>query len=331
MSNRNSKWGLVIGLGFLPILLAIDGGTYSENQARLSAMSEEQLQQLWRRKESFDRLTPQEQDRLRQVDQAIHAEPNSEHLLQALRGYQEWLSSLGSMEQAKLQDLPIDKRIAKMKSLISQNHQRDIGLSDQTRLVLTEDFEAISKWARELGERKKDEIAKLFAQLQRPMPARGGLRSPMTRLVLVIRGTTQEEKLDDLVTEDDLAQLSKSLSDKAAKILDDQKSKPEKVRLIAGWINESVVPRISDAEKIRIFNEVLSQDDRDEINRLGPIEGRQRLLFLFRQSRNGRGQSRNPDGERSNPTGELPRQAFEIETPPPGASAAPDNPPSPPK
>ena len=119
MSKLNSNWGLVVGLGLLPMLLAIDGGTYPENQARLSAMSAEQLEQLWRKKSSFDLLSPQEQDRLRRLDRAIHAEPNAEHLIQTLRDYQEWLSSFRSVEQANLQDMPNDKRIAEMKSLIS--------------------------------------------------------------------------------------------------------------------------------------------------------------------------------------------------------------------
>ena len=330
MSKLNPKWGIVIGLGLLPMLLAIDGGTYSENQARLSAMSAEQLEQLWRKKSSFDLLSPQEQDRLRRLDRAIHAEPNAEHLIQTLRDYQEWLSSFRSVEQANLQDMPIEKRIAEMKSLISQNHLRDVGLTDATRLP-REDFEAFSIWAKELGDRKKDEIAKLFSQLQRSsMGTRAGLRSPMTRLVMVIRGT-QEDKLDELLSEEDLAQLSKSLSTKAAEILDNQKLKPDKVRLIAGWINASVVPRISDAEKERIFNEVLSQDDRDEINRLGPIEGRQRLLQLFRQSRSGRGQLRPNDGESLLPTGERQRQPPEFQRRPPDENAATNDPPIPPK
>lgn len=283
MSKRLFQWKLLAAVALLPWLLAVDGSDYWDNQARLSKISPEQMDQLLRKKATFDLLSPPEQERLRRLDREIHAQANAAQLMQTLRGYHEWISTLRSSEQARIKDLPPEKRIAEITNLISQHRQRDIGVTNETRLP-PEDFEALTNWVRELGERKKDEIAKLVAPLERTAMSgsRRQFAAPMARLIgAIVRGMVSEDKLDELVSEEDLAELSKMLTANAAEILHDQPTKRDKIRLVVRWVNALVMPRASDAELMRYFSEALKESDREEIIRLGPIEGRLRLLQLY--------------------------------------------------
>jgi hypothetical protein len=300
MNKRRSSWVGLVVLALLPWLMAIDGGSLAERQARLASLSPEQIEQLLRKKEVFDALPPEERERLRRLDRDLNAEPNAERLLQTLRGYHEWLTSLRTDERIRIKDAPPEKCIAEIESLLAQHRQRDIGLTNETRLP-TEDFEALMKWTREFSERKKDEIARLVTAIERN-PAGGQRRSvplPMVRLVVgIIRGSVSEEDLDALIGDEDLSRLSQTLSAKGAKILSDQKTKREKVLLILRWINASTVRRPSEAELMRFFNEDLNEEMRAEIIRLGPLEGRERLVQQFnREMRLRRGPGRPNDAE----------------------------------
>lgn len=305
-------WSLswAVALGIWPWPPAPDDGSYSANRERLAEMSPEQLEQLSRKRDSFELLMPQERDKLRRLDQELHAEPNAEQLMQTLRGYHEWLSTLRSSEQAKIKDEkdPV-ARISEIRRLVSSRRQTDIGLTNETRLP-PEDNDALRKWVGEFASRQQAEIAKLFPAPDRGPPLgnrRGGQAQVFRFVVSVIRGSIPEDKLAELVSPEDLAQLAESLSPKARGILDNQQTQPEKIRLVFRWVNASFMPRVSEEELRRFLTDALDDKQREIVYRLGPEEGRQELIRLYREFRQRR-PPRPPDGE----PGEFPRE------PPPG-------------
>jgi hypothetical protein len=318
-SDKSPVWLTFLLLGLFPVLLALDDPSARESRTRLEAMSPEQLDQLLRKKQSFDLLTPSERDRLRRLDHEIHAQSNHEQLMQTLRGYHEWLATLPSSEQARIMDRPAAERIADMKDMISQQRQRELGVTDETRLP-PEDFDALSRWARELGERKRDEIARIFASLdERALGgSRRGNQSFLTRLMFVaLRGGIPEERLSQLVSDEELEQLADALSPKGAQILAEQSTKQDKLRLVRNWLTALAVPRVSDADLRAFFADGLNDDDREEIVRLGPVEGRQRLMQLYRESRFRRGFFRPADAGPPNENPGSPRPP--PPRPPPGS------------
>ncbi len=300
MNKRRNLFLVAALFGVLPLFLALDENSFSDNQARLASMSPEQMEQLLRNRDKFAMLSEEEQDKLRRFDQELHREPNAELLMQTLRGYHEWLSALRSTERAKLKDLQPTARISEITQLIAARRERDIGLTDATRLP-SGDNEALRKWASDFATRKQSDIAKLFPGGERgPQPgSRRGNRPPaVAALVISVgRGFVPEAKLDELVASDDLDQLAKSLSPKANAILADQKSKLEKIKLVFRWIFASFQTRVSEENLRTFFREGLDDNQREIIYRLGPEQGRQELERLYNESRRRRMQFRSPENE----------------------------------
>jgi hypothetical protein len=300
-------------------MLAFDETVLKENRARLESMSGEELELLRRKRDRFALLSPHDQDKLRQLDRDLHREPNAEQLMQTLRGYHDWLATLRSGDQARLQDMDAAQRIAEIREMVSLRRQMDIGLTDATRLP-PEDNEALRKWLGEFVRRKQEEIAKLFPAGERPQESLGrrGFQSQVVRLVFsVARDIVPEDKLEQLVTIDDMAELTKTLSQRANQILNDQPSHSEKVRLIFRWVNASYVPRVGEEELRRFLSEVLNDQQREIIYRLGPEEGRSELMRLYREYRQRRIPPRPPDGERGPFPDDLPRGRLDPDRGPP--------------
>ena len=296
MNERRNLFRIAAAMCLLPWLVALDDNSFSANQARLASMSPEQLEQLLRNRDKFEMLTAEEQNKLRRLDQELHQQPNAEQLMQTLRGYHEWLSTLRSRERAQLKDLEPVARISEISKQISSRRERDIDLTIETRLP-PEDNDALRNWAGDFVTRKQPEIAKLFPageRMQQPGLRRGN-QPPAFRLVFsVVRGLVPDDKLDQLVSSDDIAQLAKSLSPKANEILANQKSTLDKIRLVFRWINASFMVRISEEELRKFSIEALDDKEREFIYKLGPEEGRQELIQRYRESRQRRMSPRTP-------------------------------------
>lgn len=295
----------------LPWLVGLDENSYSTNQARLAAMSPEELEQIQRNRDRFALMSDSEKARLRRLDDELHREPNAELLMQTLRGYHEWLSTLRSTDRAALKDLPADARIAKINELISASRERDLGLTNATRLP-AEDNEAVRKWAQEFVQRKQAEIGKIFSSPERP-PVPGSRRGGPQAYRLffaVAQGAISDEKLEEIVTDQDLELLLNALSAKAKEILADQTSNADKLKLAFRWFAVSYSIRVADEELRRFLREDLDDAQREMIYRLGPEEGRQQLIRMYEQKR--RNRLRGPDGGPGPPLDE-PRRRPEFE------------------
>jgi hypothetical protein len=305
----------------LPLLVAWVDGDFAANQARLAAMSPEEREQLFRKLQAFEALPSGEKDRIRLFDQALNERPDAEMLLRTLRSYHDWLMTLQPLEHARVReicDLPAGSRLTELKTLVAQHRQRDLGLTSETRLP-PEDFEALDRWVRELVEKKREQLAQWLPAPDRNAGASGRRMLPNQGIPLVmmlLRGDVSNERLSSLVGDEDVRQLAESISEGAAKILFKQPTRQDQVRLIAGWIAASRAPQIPTGELQRIYAE-LEPARRDEIARLGPVEGRQRLIQLYyREMRFRRRPDRPPGSDPGGRPPPLPRESPEVGPPP---------------
>lgn len=286
----NKSRVLTIGIALaclLPWMLGSDEPNTQENQSRLSEMTPEQLEQLTRKRHSFELLSPNERDKLRRLDREIHSQPNADQLMQTLRGYHDWLSTLSSQEQAQLKDENPVTRIDKIREQIAQRRQNDIGLTPETRLPIS-DHEALRKWANDLAAKRQSEIARLRPQDRDRGDGinRRGPQIQIARLVFAVNlDNTSDEQLLTLVSEEDLDKLAQSISSRGREILEDQQTHREKVRLVFRWIMASFMTRVSDEELRRFSDEVLTDQERENIYRLGPDDGRQELIRQYNRHR----------------------------------------------
>jgi hypothetical protein len=171
----------------------------------------------------------------------------------------------------------------------------------------------------ELEKRKQPEIAKLIASSDRPQGmGRRGFQSTAMRLVIrVSRNLIPDDELVQLVSTRDVADLAGVLSPRATDILSNQASHPDQVRLIFRWVSASFVTRVSDEELRKFLVEVLDDQQREIIYRLGPEEGRFELIRLYRESRQRRFPPRTPDGDRVPFSDQQPRSWSEPDRGPP--------------
>lgn len=95
-----------------------------QRRARVAALSPAEKEQLLETHRRFTRLDPAEQERLRRVCRELDQDENAAELRQVMRRYYEWLKTLPPYVQAELDDLPPEKRVARIKQMLSDERQR---------------------------------------------------------------------------------------------------------------------------------------------------------------------------------------------------------------
>ncbi len=121
---------LAIGLG------AVE--TLAQRRRRLEAMPTEQRDRLLRAEHEFRALSPQEQQRIRDLHQQIEAAPDRDELLATMNRYCKWLGSQPPSRQKKLADkkVSINDRILAIKDSVKRHPAWDIHLDDVSRRAL---------------------------------------------------------------------------------------------------------------------------------------------------------------------------------------------------
>ena len=76
--------------------------SYAQNAARIQQMTPNQKDDLRRKKNRFDELTPEEQQKLRDLHVAITSDPNTKELIDTLTQYNRWLKTLDSEDRSTL-------------------------------------------------------------------------------------------------------------------------------------------------------------------------------------------------------------------------------------
>jgi len=122
--------------------------SYAEGRQRLQGMSDEEKEALQKKKDHFDQLKPDEQQRLRRLHAAIEREPNAGELWGTATLYARWLSNLDPAERSTLLDIKDPpERIARIKEIMK--HQEERRFQQYAFLLPEDDLKAIYKW---LGE-----------------------------------------------------------------------------------------------------------------------------------------------------------------------------------
>ncbi|HEX5105162.1 MAG TPA: hypothetical protein VFV87_15185, partial [Pirellulaceae bacterium] len=109
-------------LGISATLVLAD--TPAERAASLSKLSPDQKEELLRKKQRFDALDPAEQQRLRELHAALSAGADAEQLHTTAVRYANWLKGLQPGERAEVLSLPADKRIVRIREIVSQQERQ---------------------------------------------------------------------------------------------------------------------------------------------------------------------------------------------------------------
>jgi hypothetical protein len=281
-------------------------------QTRIAGLDAGKQQDLLRKFERFEALSAAEQQRLRDLQAQITADPHSQQLLLVLERYHEWLKTITTPQRAKLAELPAKERVDQIEAI--QRERRD---AQRLEPLNRQDMREIGRWIDELVERHRKELVAGIPQRYREWYNRQ-TDADAKRMALVFRlfGRSRGDEQDSKVTEQDVQRLTEKLSDSARAELAKADSPEAQRSVVRGWVFASL-RRSSSWQRERRGNPVVGDELLQFLQTEVPPAERERLLkkpreemlqelrkMYFersggpRRSFDGRGDGHRPDGER---------------------------------
>lgn len=253
--------------GFLAagVLLAASLGaveTIAQRRQRVAEMSAEQRDDLFRNEQQFRALSPQEQQRIRDLHDQIESAPDREKLRATMNRYCKWFEAQPPFRRAKLLDKkrPLDERIKTVKEFVlKQGPSSDLHLDDKNRRVLAT---WLDRYTADNGPRFLGNMA----QGSHP----GITALPPERQKAVLREwllrrwqTSGPGGPMPTIAETEMARLRAGLSpDLRSKL--EAKKPGEQAQIIAGWIRETA-SRELDEELAGFFENSIGDEERDRL------------------------------------------------------------------
>ncbi|MEX2561158.1 MAG: hypothetical protein WD403_14650, partial [Pirellulales bacterium] len=111
-----------------------------QRREKVERMTPQEKQQLRRKLDRFAGYPPEEQQRMRDLEAALRADPEADALRQVLDRYDQWLAELPAAERHELLILEGPERIERIKQLRGER----LGEKDR---------EAVARWTREVEKR----------------------------------------------------------------------------------------------------------------------------------------------------------------------------------
>ncbi len=276
--------------------------TPEENRQRLESMPPAEKEKLLRQKERFESLSAEEQQRLKEIHEALAAAPDGERLYGVLRRYCDWLKTLASAERAELAAMPPDERIARIRELMKiQEEKRVRKLAN----LSYDEGQAVLAWLDDMITPYEDELIK-HLRPEHQQFLRQESDNPETRrkrIVFFLFRSRQGDKLREIVkpTDDDLERLLAGLSEPTRAAFRSLKDPEQQEELVRKWIFVSVVNPAYipvDDNEINEFFTKLPRGVQAELERLPREEMRQELRRMYFAAKVGRGEWSLGDGGR---------------------------------
>jgi hypothetical protein len=303
----------------------------SSRRESLAQLQPHEQQELLRKYERFRAIPPEEQQRLRDLQAQISANPDSQRLHQVLARYHAWLKTITPSQRAALADLPPDERVAQIKLI--QRRQED---AQRLQPLTREDRGKIRRWIDALIDQHRAELVAGISERYRKWFDDADPLQKRMALVYIIFGRSRDDAIESRVTQDDINRLAAELSPTARAELDKADTLEAQGKLVRGWIF-ATLRRYDSWQSGRRENPVVGEELLQFLQNDVPQAERERLLKMPREEmlrelrrmyfEQGRGPRRGPEGFRS-PGGPRRREPDARPGPPrpPAANAPPTNP-----
>jgi len=243
----------------------------SAERAAVATLAPQEKAALAERWEQFRKLTPTEQQRLRDLHADIEADTDPQGLRNTLTAYQRWKAGLAPVQSASLVGLEAEARLNRVKELTAEQTLA----ADKT--LSAEDSRAVMLWL----ERQVDQFQdKLFAAMPTEMRRRYESLDRRQRNWAVIMSLASQRNAGapggprlESISVEALAELRDSLSPNARAAWDATKAPDERKQLLADWIRQSAfrlmsqrdggpAARVDDDELRNFFERDLSDVER---------------------------------------------------------------------
>ncbi len=251
-----------------------------DRQARIASLDESARQDLARKFERFQALTPEEQDRLRALQAEITADPDSARLMQVLSRYHEWLKTISTAQRAQLAELTPHDRVEAIEDL--RRTQRDAQLLEP---LTRDDMRSVRRWIDELVQRHRKELETDIPERYRDWYQRQ--TDPSTKQMALVfrlfgRSRGGQNESDSKVTQEDIERLTAKLSESAKAEVAKVVSLDAQRRVIRSWVFASL-RRSSAWQRERRGNALVGEELLRFLQSEVPPAERERLLKLPRE------------------------------------------------
>jgi hypothetical protein len=271
----------------LPAAALADDESTSERIARIANLSPQQKEELAQKKKRFDDLPTDEKERLRQLQQELAVRSDADQLVAVMQQYHEWLKTLSTNQLADLRNLPDDKRVEHIKSLVEKQRKEQEQktwrrLAEQAS---PEDLETIFNWLGQFVQKHRDALIRAF-------PGDFGKRlaaiedKDRQTLILIHLMLSSQRFGPGIVRpgEKDVQELYAKLSGEAKKFFDSTTDFPRRIQLISIWSRAALwskaFPNVT-SEQLANFFDKLPAPERDRLEAMPQVERDSELRWMY--------------------------------------------------
>lgn len=299
MGNNLARLGLALLVAGLCQTPGLAQETLAERRERVENMAPNEKQQIQRRLNRFQGLDLSEQNRLRQLNEDLEQAPDAPRLRQVMQRYYEWLKTLTPYQRIELSQLPPEKRIERIKSLMQFQALRPPTPQETRRAeaikkaveqqakkfegeLQAQDVAALFDWLAEVSERS---APRFLEHLPEPLSEAFGqqlenVKDPQRRRLIFVWLWMQWQKAnpDKLppLGNKDLAALRNKFSAATQERLA-SKPPPEQWRIIGDWISllpqerlaqrraDELITEETERKLAMFFEHVLTDEEKDRL------------------------------------------------------------------
>ncbi|MFO0871339.1 MAG: hypothetical protein U0935_20640 [Pirellulales bacterium] len=260
-----------------------------EQRRRLEALSQDELAELRRKKERFDRLSAEEQQRVRELHSDLSSDPQGERLRQVLTSYNAWLQTLTAAERAELASLPAEQRVKQIRQM-QQDQRRDEAsrLGIPTVTIPAEDARVVLEWIDAYLTRSQAHLEQQIPRLNERLAQVTDTRRRAAVLMFALMQTRAESGLTPPPFEPaDLEQLTERLTPASRQQLASAGSSRDKFELILKWCGAAFRRQFEPTreELERFYRESLTVEDREWLDAMPRQRFQQTLRSLYFRDR----------------------------------------------
>jgi hypothetical protein len=275
--------------------------TIQNRNDRISRMTDQQREELFRKQEKFQALPIDQQNKLREFHELLSSHEDKDKLVEVLVSYFEWLKILGGGQQADVLDMPLNRRLEEIEKITSQQAAEFFGFIGSTKLPL-EDAKYFYRWyvlsirfhARKIRTRIESVLMDLSES--EGLTPQGGVISriksgPIEQLVefLIRRSPEDRDFIGRLLCRNTdqesigIDYLRSVVSDESKAIIDSpDRSDRDRRELILKWIEAANQARFPiKMSSLKSFYRELPDEVRDGLNNLDPDNWHDELTRMY--------------------------------------------------
>jgi hypothetical protein len=260
--------------------------TTAERIKRLKKLSPFDKDELAQKKERFDKLSPDEQARLRALHTNLVRHDQGDRLYGVATRYAQWLRTLPAGQRAELLSLPPEQRLERIRAVKQKQDEQRIRELVHTSLQ-PEDPQVVRTWLGEYAEAHKKELfSSLSSEMQQRMRADPDGARRRFGMLLAMPGRHSGLRLPP-PTDEEIDRLRERLSDEARQALDSVDTTDKKLALAIHWVRAAAWSRMlgppaSPEELEHFFANTLDDRRRDELEKLPREQFDQQLQWEYR-------------------------------------------------